>query len=83
MSEFLQDLEILEHDKWPNNTMNTSIRHGEKEIRRPCNRFNLQTEQGIRDFIDNPTNVSKDLKPLHTCILSIPCSSSGVRGVSV
>jgi len=83
-SEFLKDLDILDTSKWPEKP---SIRHGEKQIERLCSRFRLNAEsaiRGMRDFIDEPGHLPKDLKALSLCIETILVSSSEVEhGFSV
>jgi len=83
---FVKDLDIFDRSKWPENP---SIRHGEQEIRSLCRRFRLDLDQalrGMRDYIDDTDRDVEppNLRPILTCIRSIPCSSSECeRGFSL
>ena len=64
------------------------IHFGEKEVRSLCERFNLDTRnaiEGMREFVaDKPIYIPDGLKKLHTCIKTLPCSTSECeRGFSL
>jgi len=64
------------------------IRFGEKEVRRLCQRFNLdprEAVEGMRDFVtDKPAQIPDGLKKLHACLKTLPCSTAECeRGFSL
>ena len=80
----ISDLEILDSGKWPSVP---SIRYGEKQILRLCEQFSFNSEKsqqavnGMRDFVDSGTGAGvsetpADLKPLLTCVHTLPVSTA-------
>ena len=81
----LNDCLIFDTDTWP--TL-PEIRFGEKEVRRLCQRFNLDAREaveGMRDFVtDKPAQIPDGLKKLHACLKTLPCSTAECeRGFSL
>jgi hypothetical protein len=83
-AQVLSDSLILDVETWP---QQPDIRFGEKEIRRLCQRFNLDAQEavaGMRDYIDDHCVVPESLKNLDICIKTLPCSTAECeRGLSL
>ena len=86
--QFIDDVSILNSSSWPDDP---SIRHGEAEIRRLCDRFELPSQQalsGMRDFVEEVKGDNEkrpqELKPLNRCLQTFPVSTADCeRGFSL
>ena len=83
-AQILNDCLIFDTDTWPTLPEN---RFGEKEVRRLCQRFNLdprEAVEGMREFVtDKPAQIPDGLK-LHACLKTLPCSTAEYeRGFSL
>ncbi|XP_051575723.1 zinc finger protein 862-like [Myxocyprinus asiaticus] len=74
--ETIKNLSILAQSKWPSNS---SIRHGEEQVKRLCKQFNLCTNQALnvmRDLLEEPNSEPNDIKPLINCMKTCPVSTA-------
>lgn len=75
-ASLLSELKVLESKRWP---QDKSVGFGEEEIEKLCARFKLNLnpiKNSFRDYLENTTDIPKDLTPLLNCSKLIPCSSS-------
>ena len=83
-AQILNDCLIFDTDTWPTLPEN---RFGEKEVRRLCQRFNLdprEAVEGMRDFVTDKLAQIPDGLKLHACLKTLPRSTAECeRGFSL
>lgn len=80
LKDILECSKVLSPENWPKNQkQEVSIRHGQKEIVKLCNKFKCDSKQavaGMRDYIVSPTSLPKSLQPLKNCLNSLACGTA-------
>ena len=85
--ELLNQIDVLNYQKWPS-SLSSPWPLGEEKLENLCTRFKLNfknAQNGFRDYIDyeGGENIPAELKPIITCINTLPVTSADCeRGFS-